>query len=237
MPAHDNPLSTPLDAIVFDCDGTLSYIEGIDELAKLNGVDKPVTQLTAAAMGQSGINPQLYAERLNLVLPTSLQVDGLGDNYFQHKAPDLLAVLAVFAQLNKAMYIVSAGLYPAVARFAGLLNIPTKNVFAVDIYFDTAGKYRDFDHYSPLVTNEGKRAIALQLQQRHPRVAYIGDGLNDVAVKDVVTRFIGYGGAYYRENIQRMCEYYITTPSLLGLLSLCLTLDEMAQLGISHSYV
>src|SRR4051812_47754308 len=75
----------PIDAIIFDCDGTLSHIEGIDELAKENGVGEQGVKLTEEAMGRSGMSPELYEHRLNLVLPTAAQVDTLGQLYFQHK--------------------------------------------------------------------------------------------------------------------------------------------------------
>ena len=223
-------LSTPIDAVVFDCDGTLSHIEGIDELAEANGVGEPVKKLTADAMGRSGINPELYRQRLDLVLPTRSQVDALADDYFQHKAPDLLPVLQALTSLGKTIYVVSAGLYPAVAGFSAQLNLPAKQVFAVNIYFDDAGNYRDFDPHSPLVFAEGKRQVVQQLREKHPRLIYVGDGLNDLSTQDLVTRFVGYGGAFYRENIRKSCEYYITVPSMLPLLPLCLTMQEMSHL-------
>lgn len=221
---------TPFDAIVFDCDGTLSHIEGIDELAKTNHVGEEVMRLTAEAMGVTGINPELYQKRLDLVLPTPQQVQALGRSYFEHQAPDLLPVIKMLQELRKAVYIVSAGLYPAVVDFAKLLELDPANVFAVDIYFDTAGNYRDFDHSSPLVHANGKRLIAEQLCQRHKQIAYVGDGMNDYDTHDVVARFIGYGGAFYRENIKQKCQYYISAPSMAPLGPLILTKQEVASL-------
>lgn len=43
-------LKHTIDAIVFDCDATLSQIEGIDGLAKVNGVEERVRLLTEEAM-------------------------------------------------------------------------------------------------------------------------------------------------------------------------------------------
>lgn len=227
MLLHDTHPSAPIDAVVFDCDGTLSSIEGIDELAEANGVGAEVKKLTEEAMGHSGINPQLYRQRLALVLPTAQQVKALGEDYFLHKTADLLTVLQVLTDLGKAVYVVSAGLFPAVAGFARRLNLLESHVFAVNVYFNDSGNYLDFDHHSPLVLADGKRYIVQELQKRHPRLVYVGDGLNDLATQDIVTRFVGYGGAYYRENIRQMCQYYITEPSMLPLLHLCLTKEEM----------
>jgi phosphoserine phosphatase len=231
MPINPYDPQIPIDAVVFDCDGTLSHIEGIDELAKINGVGEQVIQLTADAMGRTGINPALYQQRLDLVLPTTQQVAALGDAYLQHTAPDLLTVLRTLTALRKKIYIVSAGLYPAIARFADLLAVEVADIFAVNIYFDAKGNYCDFDRNSPLVYADGKRTIVQQLKQQHQRLVYVGDGLNDYATYDLVTRFIGYGGAFYREQIKSRCQYYISAPSMTPLLPLCLTADEILRLA------
>jgi phosphoserine phosphatase len=220
-------LSPPLDAIVFDCDGTLTSLEGIDELARMNGVGEQVERLTAEAMGGSGMNPELFRRRLEIVKPSFAQVDDLAYHYFHYKTPDIFSVLNAFRLLKKPVYIVSAGLYPAVQAFGEMLSIPASQIFAVNIYFDEAGNYFDFDSDSPLVYADGKRSIVKDLCHRHPRLAYIGDGMNDLAVYDLVSRFIGYGGAFYRENIAKRCQYYISTPSMSPLLPLSLTPDEL----------
>lgn len=230
------PLAAPVDAIVFDCDGTLSRIEGIDELALLNGVSEPVKQLTAIAMGQTGINPEIYHQRLALVKPTQQQVAALGQQYFEHKVAELLPVLKTLRGLGKIIYVVSAGLLPAVADFAKLLEIDAAQVFAVDITFDAVGNYVDFDRNSPLVHAFGKRKIVEQILQKHARLAYVGDGLNDYETADLVTRFIGYGGAFYRENLAQLCDYYITTAAMTPLLSLALTAEEL-QASLSAAKV
>ena len=223
--------AAPIEAIVFDCDGTLSHIEGIDELANANGVGEQVTQLTAQAMGQVGMNPELYEQRLNWVLPTAQQVTGLIRTYFQHQTPDLLPVLQILRRLGKSIYIVSAGISTAVVGFGELLAVEKANIFAVDVFFDNNGNYLDFDRQSPLVYANGKRAIVQQLKQKHTQIAFVGDGSNDLVVADLVTRFIGYGGAYYREHIKQSCSYYIAEPSMAPLLSFCLTRAELAQLN------
>jgi phosphoserine phosphatase len=104
MSAMRVQLQQPMDAIIFDCDGTLSSIEGIDELARQNGVAAPVAALTAIAMGRTGINPDLYQERLSLVKPHSEQVLALGREYYQEITPDARAVVQIFQRLEKAIY-------------------------------------------------------------------------------------------------------------------------------------
>jgi phosphoserine phosphatase len=225
--AQNEVLTSPIDAVVFDCDGTLSHIEGIDELAKFNGVGEQVARLTADAMGKSGLSPEVFHERLSLVKPTYQQVTALSQLYFQHKTPDIEGVLQALRSLHKPVFIVSAGLLPAVAGFGKLLAINPEHIFAVNIYFDQQGNYVDFDRGSPLVYNDGKRRIIQRLKIRFPRLVYVGDGSNDYAVYDLVTRFVGYGGAFYREFLAQSCQFYITTPSISALLPLCLTSQEI----------
>ena len=55
---------------------------------------------------------------------------------------------------------------------------------------------------------------------------HVGDGLNDYITHDVVTRYVGYGGVFYRENLANLCQYYINTLSLSPLLPLSLTEHE-----------
>lgn len=223
-------LVNPMDAVVFDCDGTLSTIEGIDELAQINGVYEPVQALTSEAMGKTGINPELYEKRLELVQPTDEQVIALGNQYFAHQVPDAANIIQLLKRLNKSIYLVSAGLYPAVAIFGNLLKIPQENIFAVNIIFDSQGNYLNFDHHSPFTRRDGKREFIQKLKSIHKNIIYVGDGLNDLAVRDEVTRFVGYGGAYYRQNIADMCQFYISTLSMATLLPLALTKEESEQL-------
>lgn len=223
-------LKTPISAVMFDCDGTLTTIEGIDELARSREVAEKVALLTETAMTTTGMNLELYQQRLQLVLPHQEQIIALGKDYFDHRVPDAEQVIQVFQRLNKAIYIISAGLYPSVAFFGNKLNIPRENIFAVDIQFDQQGNFADFDRMSPLVNRDGKRIIVNEVKKRYPELMYVGDGLNDYEVYDLTTRFVGFGGAFYRENIASRCQYYIKKLSMTPLLPLALTAVECGQL-------
>jgi len=228
-------LSNPVSAIVFDCDSTLSSIEGIDFLAKNNGVGEAVKLLTTEAMSRTGLTPSLYQKRLDLVTPRREQVHALGHQYFAHRAPDISDVITLFKRLNKAIYLVSASVNPAVKIFGEMLQIPVENVFAVDLRFDQQGNFLDFERSSPLINNDGKRNILEQLKTQHKHIIHIGDGLNDIVTLDLVTRFIGYGGVAYRKNIADLCKFYINTLSFSPLVPLTLTLDELTSLSPEES--
>lgn len=230
-------LQTPISAIVFDCDGTLSAIEGIDELARMNGVYEEVAALTAQAMGQTGLTLPLYQQRLNLVKPTYGQLQTLSHDYISQCVNDAKPVINALQRLNKSIYIVSAGLNPAVTRFGESLKIAPENIYAVNLSFTADGNYLDFDHTSPLVNKNGKRLIVSELKSRHKTILHIGDGMNDFDTHDFVTRFIGFGGFFYRENLNKCCEFYIKKPSLAALLPLALTQDEYMLLSPSEQAV
>lgn len=224
-------LTQPIDAIVFDCDGTLSHIEGIEVLAEQHGVGDPVRALTEQAMSHSGITPSLYAERLALVQPTRTEVIQLAQQYYAARSPNLHAVLHAFQALGKAIYVVSAGVNPAVTLFAAMLNIPADCVYAVDLRFSTEGQYTGYDTAAYPANAGGKRELILELKARHPRIVHVGDGMNDAVVADSVTRFIGYGGVRPREKVAALSFYYLRCASMAPLLPLCLTASEVDTLS------
>ncbi|MCP4474112.1 MAG: HAD-IB family phosphatase [Gammaproteobacteria bacterium] len=220
-----------IDAMVFDCDGTLTRLEGIDELARMNGVSAEVASLTEAAMSDGKFNEAIYQQRLLLTKPTAAQVDQLGQSYFDDRVPDLEAVLALMQRLGKEVYIVSAGLKQAVDIFADKLNIKRENIFAVAAEFDESGHYHDFDHQSPLIEIQGKYEVVKQIQAQHPHILHVGDGMNDYSTFDLVTRFIGYGGVFYRQRMAELCDFYIGTDSMATILPLALRCEELELLN------
>lgn len=223
-------LSIPVSAIVFDCDSTLSSLEGIDELAKNSAAYEEVKALTSLAMNKTGINPDLYQKRLNLIHPTLKQMIALGEDYYTHRVPEIIEVIQVLQRLNKTLYIVSAGFFHAIALFAEYLHIPVQNIFAVNLEFDQQGNFINYDHSSPLIHNDGKRHIIEKIKKNHTNLIHVGDGLNDFASHGIVTRFVGYGGIVYRKKVAEFCDYYINTPSMSALLPLCLTKTESESL-------
>lgn len=223
-----------IEAVVFDCDGTLTSIEGIDALAEDSGSSAEVKKLTAEAMGKYGINPKIYKQRLDLVFPTQIKLFNLAQAYIHNCVPDAREVVQLLQRLNKFVYIVSAGLFPAVALFGDYLKIPRNQIYAVDIKFDNEGNLLSYDMTSPLTQNSGKCTIVSLIKEKHPEIAYVGDGLNDLCAKDLVSRFIGFGGIYYRENIAAESDFYIQTQSMTALLPLVLTENETKSLSASE---
>jgi phosphoserine phosphatase len=207
-----------INGVIFDCDGTLTQIEGIDHLAKYNGIEKKISELTEQAMSFDGITPELYQQRLDLVRPNRTQCLRLAQDYFTHRSPGIDQVITTLKKHNIAIFIISAGVNPSVKTFASLLDIPEPHVFAVDLTFDQQGEYQNFDHSAPMTQRRGKRHVVAEIKKLCPTVAYIGDGQNDMDVYHDVDCFIGYGGSFYRPNMEASCEHYLRERSLLGIL-------------------
>lgn len=218
----------PFSAVIFDCDGTLTSIEGIDYLAERRGVYSQVANLTQQAMAVSGLTPALYEQRLNLVKPTRDDILQLGDEYCKQLMPHIAEVIDALHSLNKAIFILSAGVREAVLKVAQQFLIPDDHVHAVDLYFDHNNDYQHFDLNSPLIHNQGKQEFVKNIQKKYSRILYVGDGLNDLAVRPYVSRFVGFGGAFYRDHIAKESDFYITKYA--SLLPLALTSAEEKSL-------
>jgi phosphoserine phosphatase len=230
MKEENYTIDQPINAFVFDCDGTLSLIEGIEVLAEQNGVGERVHELTEYAMSEVGIRSDIYQERINLVRPTRQQTVDLAQAYFAERVPAIVAVIEALKALGKEIYVVSAGVNPAVMLFASMLGVASDHIYAVDLKFSATGEYEGYDESAHPAQDSGKRVIADLIKEEHERVIWIGDGMNDLVVKPDVIRFIGYGGAFYRPKIAENSDYYIKCKSIAPLLALGLTAQEATAL-------
>jgi hypothetical protein len=73
----------------------------------------------------------------------------------------------------------------------------------------------------PLTVSSGKPDIIKELAgSSHGRRFMIGDGSSDLATRDVVDLFVGYGGVVSRDNVKRDAEVFIESVSLAPVLPL-----------------
>jgi len=71
----------PFEVVIFDCDSTLTTIEGIDELTGLNGRKADISALTEQAMNGTVPLETVYRHRLELLRVTRAQVRQLRSLY------------------------------------------------------------------------------------------------------------------------------------------------------------
>lgn len=224
MNVPDSP--PPYDAVLFDCDSTLSRIEGIDELAR--GMEAEIAALTDAAMSGEVALEDVYAKRLEKIRPDRAAVEAVGRLYVERAMPHAVELVAALHALGKRVYVVSGGLRTPVAHLAAHLRIPDERVHAVAIHHDDAGAYADFDRESPLARSGGKPEIVRELGER--RAVLVGDGTSDLEAAPFLARFIGFGGVKARPAVFEAARVTCAVPDLAALVPCLFSGDELARL-------
>ena len=208
-------------SVIFDCDSTLSAIEGIEELAA--GHREEVARLTHAAMRGEVPLEQVYARRLELVRPTRAQIQALAERYVATLVPDARETVAALRRDGVEVRIVSGGLRPAVVAVARALGVRDEDVAAVDLWFDADGRYAGFDARSPLAYSGGKHLQLAHWQPAPARPAMlVGDGMTDLEARPAVDLFVAYAGVVERPAVTAAADVVIRSPSLAPVLALAL---------------
>ncbi len=227
-PAHmTESRQPPFDRIVFDCDSTLSSIEGIDVLGGEHRAE--IEALTNAAMAGEVSLDSVYGKRLERIAPSRLQVATLGRTYVENALPGARELVAGLASLGKEVRIVSGGLHLAVVAFGQWLGLQSLHVHAVKIYFDEHSHYRAFEKTSPLARSGGKRELVQSWETK--RTAFVGDGITDAEVRDVVSSFICFAGVVKRDEVAAQADAVIEEPNLAKLVDVLCTDAERARLA------
>lgn len=226
---------TSFDLIFFDCDSTLSAIEGIDELARFKGKEWRVGVLTEKAMNGDLDLAEVYGKRLQAIRPTRGQLKAIEERYWETIVPDTEAVIAALRFLGKQIFVVSGGLAEPVRGFAKRLGVGPENVRAVELeYNELSGDwwryyqpetrhrqtYLDYNE-GPLTISSGKPAIIQSLANgKFGRRLMVGDGASDLATKPVVDLFVGFGGVVARDKVKNEADVFVHLNSLAPILPL-----------------
>ena len=78
--------------VIFDCDSTLSRIEGVEALA--SEYRSEVAALTEAAMSGAVPLEQVYGRRLDLIQPTMADLERVGRQYVAERVPGVEDTMA-----------------------------------------------------------------------------------------------------------------------------------------------
>ena len=205
------------DVICFDCDSTLSKIEGIDELAKSVGLGPEMAKLTDAAMNGEVALEAVYEKRLSLIQPNINSINDLAQLYITELVEGVKDVFSLLLAQNKKVHIISGGLRQAILPLAHYLGLPESHDHAVDIYFNEDGSYRSFDQHSPLTRTGGKATVVAMLKAQGSLVM-IGDGKTDLEAQQAGAFVLGYGGVVDRAIVRERADVYITEPTLFSVL-------------------
>lgn len=241
----------PFQHVFFDCDSTLTTVEGIDALADLVGKKWRVEVLTRAAMDGDLDLEEVYAKRLQAVKPTRGQVSAVRQVYKQNVVADARPVIAALQDLGHDVYIISGGLAEPVVEFGMYLGVPRDHIRAVDLqYNELSGRwwqneqndaatpnvekrYLDFDD-GALTVSDGKAKIVRELLGDRPgRALLVGDGVSDLHAGRAVDLFAGYGGVTTRKRVLAEAPCFIHSRSLAPVLALAAGPGLLS--GLHHS--
>lgn len=203
--------AVPTRLILFDCDSTLSAIEGIDELGRVRGpeVFAQVEAMTNEAMDGKIPVEAVFGRRLEIIRPTQGHVAAVGQRYIETVEPTALATLQALRALGWTPVIVSGGFRQAIRPLADFLGV--ERVEAVDLHFDERGEYRGYDRDYPTTRSGGKPEIVARLRAElaPERVVMVGDGASDLETKPVVDLFVGFGRYVARPAVRSGAARFI----------------------------
>jgi phosphoserine phosphatase len=219
--------------VLFDCDSTLSAIEGIDELAVHCRDD--VEQLTDAAMRGRISLEEVYGRRLRLVQPTRAAVETLAREYVARLVPDAAETVAALHAAGVEVRIISGGLLPAVLAVARAVGVDARRVAAVDITFNADGSYAGFDDTSALTMSGGKLAMIERWAVDRPAMM-VGDGTTDLEARPAVDFFVAFAGVVERPNVVSAADVVVRANSLAPVLPLVLNADELLRTSYHSLY-
>lgn len=206
--------------ILFDCDSTLTRLEGIDRLGEGR---QDLAELTAAAMAGRTRLEDVYRERLERVRPGRDAVARLAVDYLENVVEDAAAVIDALTRADVDVHVISGGIRSAVAYFAGALGLQGEAVHAVDVRFDEHGRYAGFDQASPLTRSGGKTALIESLAPGLARpLMLVGDGITDLEAAAAVDLFVAYAGVVERPEVSAGAHVVIRSASLAPVLALAL---------------
>jgi phosphoserine phosphatase len=241
IPGH----SRGYDFVIFDCDSTLTVIEGIDELARAKGRYAEIKALTDAAMNGDVPLEDVYRSRLSMLRPTREEISGLADRYREHVVTDARALVGALQAAARDVFIVSGGLADAVVPFGAWLGVPEDQIRAVGVQYgprpntrvgdppDQRGGLRyESTTPGPLTRSEGKTIVVRDiLRNRIGRSLLIGDGVSDLVAAPEVDLFVGFTGVVERADVAAHADALITGDSLAPVLGLALSPTEEATLA------
>ncbi len=203
--------------VVFDCDSTLSAIEGIDELAA--GHRASIAALTESAMRGEVPLEAVYGARLALIRPDRAAIEALARQYIAAAVPGARDTVRGLMAHGVVVRIVSGGIRQAILPFAAWLGLADADVAAVELRFDGAGNYAGFDEASPLARSGGKRTVLEAWRRVVPGpVLMVGDGVTDLEARPAVDRFVAFAGVTDRPEVTGAADMVVHGPSLLPIL-------------------
>ena len=187
--------------VFFDCDSTLTTLEGVDALATRRGRGEECAALTRQAMAGTLALAESYCARLAIAQPDRAAMAWLARAYQEAAVPDAQQVIASLAATGHEVHMITGGFSQAVKPFADWLGIDQSRVSALEVFLDQDGNYVGYDVHSPLLRASGKAEICLRLMAGRQAQAgiMVGDGATDASVVRHGIYFIQFVGVVDRD--------------------------------------
>ena len=238
----------PFAITLFDCDSTLSTVEGIDELATGPTDQAAIAAMTDSAMAGDVPLEDVYGQRLSLLNPTRQQILSVRDRYKANAVTDARAVIAALNHAAQDIWVVSGGLAEPVVEFATWLGVAADQVKAVGAEFDPFegnwwadskpdGRYHSY-HKGHLTSTTGKADVIRTNVLGGGRKLLVGDGMSDLAAASAVDLFVAFAGVIDRPAVTDAAPVVITSDTLAPVLALALGPEQVKELvGGEHDHV
>ena len=209
-----------IQVVAFDCDSTLSSVEGINELAHRAGIGDEISKMTMAAMGGDVPLEDIYGRRLEMIRPSMTDLAWLGQRYCDTLVEGAREVFDRLRASGRDVHIVSGGIQQAVATVAVHLDVPMTNVHAVPVFLNDDCTYKGFDTDAPLARTGGKPEVLATLVDSPEKVVLVGDGVFDLEARQSGVFVIGFGGVITRPAVKMGANAWVEAPSLLPVLEI-----------------
>jgi len=218
----DPPKRSDLKLLFLECDGSLSSIEGIAELATAAGeeIHRRVAELTEAAVSGQVPVGEVFARQMQIIRPNAETCRKVADLYLASCEPGVGKAIAQARELGWTPVILSGAFAPLLAPLAAKLGI--SQVEAVPLTHADDGSYLGYDTYFPTARTTGKReCVRRWIAATNPLLTVmVGSGLSDLETSGVVDCFIAYTGVPARPSVvagaDHVIEHWKNLPRILG---------------------
>jgi len=162
--------------IIFDCDSTLTKIEGLDEIARQKGILDQVEAITRKGMnGEIPYEVSFRRRWLEIVRPTKEDLEWLGQYYIRNLVEGAFEAVTKLKELARHVSILSHVPEPSIRILAEHLGIAQENVFAVPTKFIYDSTMEVSEEFLGEIDSFKERVVK-EIRVTGPTVL-IGDGL------------------------------------------------------------
>lgn len=199
--------------VIFDCDSTLTRIEGLDEIARRKGMLNRVELITQQGMnGEIPYRVSFQKRWLEIVRPSKKDLEWLGELYVQNLIEDALRVVSKLMSMGRNVFILSHVPEVSINILAKSLGLPPENVFAVPVKFRQDSLMSIPEAFLEVI--EDFKVQVIKKVRTYGSTVLVGDGITDYTAGKEADLFIGFGGVTKRPKVKELSQVYIEEPRL-----------------------